>query len=119
VDIGEPRLRGTAALQACTETDGPLLADSLEGVRSVGAVKECQSRAGQAARHRSSRVDRSLWTTAERGTQPVDAPGLPTGISTIHNEIASGEIAARIGSQKYYYGSDFPRFAYATHGRKV
>src|SRR4029077_9056697 len=39
VDIGEARLRGTAALQACPETDGPLLADALEGVRSVGAVK--------------------------------------------------------------------------------
>src|SRR6266478_1628466 len=36
---GRPRLRGTAALQACTETDGPMLADSLEGVRPVGAVE--------------------------------------------------------------------------------
>ena len=43
---GRPRLRGTAALQACTETDGPMLADSLEGVRFVGAVQWCQFTAG-------------------------------------------------------------------------
>ncbi|HWY93533.1 MAG TPA: hypothetical protein VNY04_11580, partial [Chthoniobacterales bacterium] len=30
---------GTAALQVSTETHGPLPADSLEGARSVGAVK--------------------------------------------------------------------------------
>jgi hypothetical protein len=42
---GRRRLRGTVALQAApiivATTGWPLLADALEGVRSVGAVKWC------------------------------------------------------------------------------
>jgi len=37
-DVG---YRRTAARQASAETDEPLLADSLEGDRSVGAAKSC------------------------------------------------------------------------------